>query len=153
MFDLELIGLIIKMQADNQSNEAITQAAQAKGMDTSNIQAAFDAIDSDEIFTADSLFYITWINPITYTIGVRKITVEKKILMGLMKNTQEVGVRTIDSIRIEENIFSANAIIVHADRSEVRIRGIGKSNARRIQKFFGDVIEAQRKKVINVASD
>lgn len=154
MPDLDIIGMILKLRADvKQTNATIVQALTQKGYQQEQIQQAIDLIEKDEIFSIQTMRMFTPINPIYYTIGVRKVLVEKHILLGLMKDKDEIGIRTIDTVNVEEKLVSATAIVIHGDKSELRIEHISKANARAIEKFFGYVIEVQRLKVINLSAD
>jgi hypothetical protein len=93
------------------------------------------------------------ISPIEYNIQARAI--EKTILHlhGVTKTVEDIGVKTIDKVDIEQGIFFGNVKIVHMDQSEIHIDSISKSNAINIKNFFEQVIDFQRRNVVNVTGD
>ena len=151
--DLELIGNIIKCKANDIADVDMKAKLTEKGYAEENIKAALDLLDTDEFITIRTIPILAPINPIYYTIGEHKVTVEKRILWGLFKDSNDVGIRTIDNVSIEQRIISANLVVTHSGKQELHIEKITKSAAKKIGKFFGDVIESQRAKVINIAQD
>ena len=93
------------------------------------------------------------ISPIEYNIQARAI--EKTILHlhGITKTVEDIGVKTIDKVDIEQGIFFGNVKIVHMDQSEIHIDSISKGNAIEVKNFFEKVIDFQRRNVVNVTGD
>ncbi len=152
MINLDIVGFMLRNAKDLHDDSMVT-AAREKGYDEGSIKEAMDAIDRDEIIVVSTLWFLTPISPIIYRLGVRKVSIERRVLWGLFRNNTDVGIRAIDNAKISERIVSASVTITHSDQSEVLIDKITKSDARKIEQFFGSVIEAQRSNVVNIASD
>jgi hypothetical protein len=153
MVNLDVVGYIIKGRANNQSDDSLMSGARDRGYAELDMQDCMKAIDADEIFVVRTLWFLTPISPIFYTFGTRKVSKQRNILWGLMKDNDEIGIRTIDNVRVEQGLITATVIIVHSDKSEVHIDKISRADAKKIDKFFSDVIECQRAKVVNIAQD
>lgn len=93
------------------------------------------------------------ISPIQYDIQAHSI--EKTILHlgGITKSIEDIGVKTIDKILVYQRIFFGKVRIVHMDQSEIIIDQISKKNTIMIKEFFENIIQIQRKNVVNITND
>ncbi len=96
---------------------------------------------------------LTPISPIQYFIQARSIEKTVFHIRGITKTVDVIGVKTIDKVVVEEGIFFGTIRIVHMDKSEILIGRILKKNAIDIKAFFEEVVEFQRKNVVNLTGD
>jgi hypothetical protein len=128
------------------------QVPQNQGYLGQQNQGAEDPILSKTMFVR-TMTILRPISPIQYNIEARSIERMVLHLHGITKSIEVIGVKTIDKVNIEQGIFFGRVRIIHMDKSEIRIEQISKSNAIKVKTFFEQVVEFQRRNVVNVTGD
>ena len=95
----------------------------------------------------------TPISPTTYNIQARSIEKVIKHLHGITTSSEVIGVKPIDSVNIDEGIIFGKVTIVHEDKSVIILDRITKANAKIIKDFFTEVVEFQRRNMVNITGD
>lgn len=153
MINLSVVGAIIKKRAESIADDTITSSLKEEGYSDEQIQIALKAIEEDFVLEVKTIRILTPIAPVNYRFGVKKIEKDKNILFGLFHKITEVGLRTIDRVSIEKNILWGSLTVMHSGQSQVFIDKITRSDSELLKNFYCDVIEAQRKSVVNITED
>lgn len=70
-----------------------------------------------------------------------------------MRSVIQVAVRTIDQVKVEKDIIASSVTITHSGERQLHIDAISHEDAEHIRQIYTDIIEAQRKNIINIAQD
>ena len=112
---------------------------------------------TDEILTKTlnipTMVIRTPVSPVMYNIQARSIEKVTKHLHGITTSSEVIGVKPIDSVNINEGIIFGKVTIVHEDKSVIILDRISKSNAKIIKDFFTEVVEFQRRNMVNITGD
>ena len=133
------------------------QTTQTSNVQNPYTQANANSNVTDEILTKSltipTMLIRTPISPVTYNIQARSIEKVTKHLHGITKSSEVIGVKPIDSVDINEGIIFGKVTIVHEDKSVIILDRITKNNARIIKDFFSEVVEFQRRNMVNITGD
>lgn len=140
------------MTNDQQQNSGLAKLQSNINNVSNNMNQDQSSFDQQAI-QVNTLGFLTPISPITYNVQVRSIEKIIHHFQGLTTGSEVIGIKTIDTVNINEGLFFGSVLITHADKSEILIDKISKGDARKVKSFLEGVVDFQRKNVVNMTGD
>lgn len=150
---IEAVIKILKGRMAKKTESEIVSNLEMNQLSQPEIDQAMNAIEKDCILEVRTMSIFTPISPIIYRFGTTRIEQEVRTFFGMFPKVTEIGLKSVDSVEVQNNIISADLKLIHADDETVSIKYIRKSDAENIRKFYSGLIEVQREEIVMIDED